>query len=82
MTGEAKTLIGIGLVTLVMFIGGIVALTKDRNPVSQTADQEILVRENSNVLAGENSKVTIVEFADYQCPFCAQTHPEIGRAHV
>jgi protein-disulfide isomerase len=30
---------------------------------------------NSPVKGPKNAKVTIVEWADYQCPFCAQAHP-------
>jgi protein-disulfide isomerase len=31
---------------------------------------------NASALGNEQSKITIVEFADYQCPFCAQFHKE------
>lgn len=80
MTNEAKTLLGIGLVTLVLFVGGIVALSKGMlgggSGSSQTvADPSVLIRENSHTLQATDSKVTLVEFGDFQCPFCAQSHP-------
>ena len=78
MTGEAKTLIGIGIVTLALFIGGIVMLARRSDPtVSQTADPAILVREDAYRLGAENPQVTLVEFSDFQCPFCAQAHPVV-----
>ena len=33
-------------------------------------------RVNASALGNEQSKITIVEFADYQCPFCAQFNKE------
>jgi protein-disulfide isomerase len=77
MTGETKTLIGISVVTILLFVGGIMALNKKETVESGPVDQAILVRENSHTLGGEEPEVVLVEFADYQCPFCAQSHPFI-----
>jgi protein-disulfide isomerase len=35
--------------------------------------------DNRYVKGGEEPKVTIVEFSDYECPFCARVHPTIDR---
>ncbi len=35
--------------------------------------------ENRHVLGSEKAKVTIVEFSDYECPFCARVHPTLER---
>src|SRR5690554_4582462 len=80
MTNEAKTLLGIGLVTLVLFVGGIVALSKGMlnggsGSMQTVADPAVLVREDSHAIEAADSKVTLVEFGDFQCPFCAQSHP-------
>jgi protein-disulfide isomerase len=78
MTGEVKTLIGIGLVTLALFVVGIVALTKKSSPVAQqNVDPTILVRADSQRTGATEPKVTLVEFSDYQCPFCAQSYPVV-----
>lgn len=76
MTGEAKILIGLGVLTLMIFVGGIFALNKDQSaPDVLSADPAILTREDSQVRSADNAKVTLVEFSDYQCPFCAQANP-------
>lgn len=75
MTGEAKTLIGIGLITLVIFVGGIVALTRNQPGAALTADPAILIREDSTKTGATEPKTILVEFGDYQCPFCSQSEP-------
>lgn len=37
---------------------------------------------NASALGNERAKITIVEFADYQCPFCAQFNKETKDAIV
>lgn len=78
MTNEAKTLLGIGLVTLILLIGGIMALSKSSlGGTPQVADPAVLVREDSHSIAVEEPRVTVVEFGDFQCPYCGQAHPII-----
>lgn len=78
MTGEGKVLLGIGVITLVLFIGGMFALTKKNEPVVQApVDESILVREDSEATGAAEPVVTLVEFGDYQCPYCAQASPVI-----
>lgn len=76
MTGEAKTLLIIGAITLVVLIGAVLMLGRSGSQTpSQAVDSKILVRDSSYKIASSSAKVTLVEFGDYQCPACAQAHP-------
>lgn len=79
MTQEAKIIIGIGVVTLALIIGGVFLFNKPDQTSSSTqpqiTDEKLLVGENSHKIASDSAKVTIVEFGDYQCPACAAAHP-------
>ncbi len=75
MTGEAKTIIGIGLVTLIILVGGVFFLSKGSSTAPENIDQNLLVREDSNKISTSSAKLTVVEFGDYQCPACGQAHP-------
>ena len=78
LTGEAKVLLGIGILTLIIIIGAVFLLGKSSSTPANTnsipADEKLLVRSDSYYTATESAKVTIVEFGDYQCPACAAVH--------
>ena len=40
----------------------------------QTVDKNAFAIREANVLGDKNAKVTIVEYADFQCPFCGRHH--------
>jgi protein-disulfide isomerase len=79
MNKEAKILIAIAVVVL---LGG-AALFMFGNPqpkeAGQAVDSQSLVRENSQMTGKRDAKVTIVEFADFQCPGCGALYPTIKR---
>lgn len=77
MTDQVKLLIGIGLATLLILVVGVavVSKTSNSNTPAKPVDSSLLIKSDSNKLAGANSKVTIVEFGDYQCPACGAVHP-------
>jgi len=84
MTQELKILIGIGIATLLVIVGAVFFLsnqspTSEVSPETVAQNQEFLVRENSNRIGSESASVTLVEFADFQCPACKSTHPVIKR---
>lgn len=78
MTGEKKLLIGIALVTLIILGGGVFALMRSSSPKSgETVDMKRLIRDDSEKISSESATVTLVEFADYQCPACGSYAPVV-----
>jgi len=78
MTQETKILGGIGVVTILLVVGAAFLLGGKPQPGTQEgvrADQDLLVRSNSQKLGSSSAKVSMVEFGDYQCPACGSAHP-------
>jgi protein-disulfide isomerase len=44
----------------------------------QTAEPNAFTVREANRKGNSNAKVTVVEFADYQCPFCKRYHDTVG----
>ncbi len=76
---EAKILTGIAVIVI---IGGVLLFLKG-NPQpdapSQPVDSASLVREGSHMTGTKDAKVTVVEFGDYQCPYCASINPAVAQ---
>ena len=47
------------------------------NNLSPTAENIQPVTERDHIRGNKNAKVTIVEFSDYECPFCKRLHPTL-----
>lgn len=84
MTKETKIVTLIISVVVVVLGVGIYFIAKNNNstpPTSTTATSAdrtaALNRETPNVRGKLDSKVTVIEFADMQCPACASTNPAV-----
>lgn len=49
------------------------------NNLSPSAENMRPMDENDHVLGNMNAKVSIVEYSDFECPFCKRFHPTIER---
>ncbi len=79
MSQEIKVIGGIIVVTLLILGGATMFLS---GPSTQTlgasvANADVLVRKDSTITGNKTSKVTLVEFGDYQCPACALSAPAL-----
>ena len=78
MTNEAKVLTGIVIVTIALVIGAVFFLSQPEKPV--ILDPGTLVRDDSLKISTDSARLTVVEFADLQCPACKMAQPGIKQA--
>lgn len=85
LTGEAKALIGIGVVTVLLIVGAVYFLSKSPGPNSPDAESTVpveqskLIKEDSYKISTDSAKVTIVEFLDYECEACGAAYPIVEK---
>lgn len=76
MNKEAKVLISIALGTVLLLVAGVFLFqrTPTETPKKEF-DQALLVPDGTYKKGSESPKVTVVEFADFECPACAASAP-------
>ncbi|HXG73260.1 MAG TPA: thioredoxin domain-containing protein [Candidatus Nitrosotenuis sp.] len=82
-SGKKSKFVGIGVVAVIAaIIGVIVASGVELGPTKTAIDTS----GGSPILGSESAPVTIIEFGDYQCPFCQrwnlQTKPLIEQNYI
>lgn len=73
INSEVKIIIGVLIVCVLLMTAFIYLAPKPGDITAR--DLSLLVRESSHMTGRVGAKVTLVEFADYQCPACASVAP-------
>lgn len=85
MSRDVQILGGIGIITLIIVlfaaftIGGSGGSQQGQTEVLGESQKELVVRKDSHIDGNPKSDVTVVEFADFQCPACATGHSVMVR---
>ena len=80
VSNEVKIIIGISLITLVLVVGAAFLFGGNSASSSQSTtpikNMNILVHPDSAEM-NNHSKVTLVEFGDFECPACGAEYPVV-----
>lgn len=81
MTQEVKIIGGIGILSLIILFAGVFFFSgkEDAVKAQEASDVSILTRNNIHKISTETDTVSIIEFADFQCPACAMANPSIKK---
>lgn len=81
MSSDIKVIIGVIVLTGLILLGGIYIFSskKESSPQQQKIDTSVLIRGDSPKTSTSSATVTVVEFADFQCPACGAYHPLLKR---
>lgn len=71
LSGEAKFFVGVIVGTIAILIAAIFFFSKPQKEISQ----ESLISADSWATGSAQPKVTLVEFADFECPACGSAYP-------
>jgi protein-disulfide isomerase len=81
LTTENKVLIAVVVLTIGLLGGGAYYLTKTAPPEAQAKlpVEQTMNKDLAHAKGNPNSKVKIVEYADFQCPACAASKPMVDQ---
>lgn len=83
--GRSSYLLPVAIVVAALFIAGAIYLSRsneEQTPLPEEAAEEITVRpvdENDHIRGNPNAPILLVEYSDYDCPFCSQFHETMQR---
>lgn len=80
LSQEAKVIIGIAVATIIIVVGAVFFLSnpsQQQQQATKVTDTKKLLGDEKHVIKATGSKVTIVEFGDYQCPACGAAYPTV-----
>lgn len=80
LSQEAKIVIGIAVATIAIIVGAVFFMGRSPDQAQNTervTDTQALVGDGKRAIRAEGAKVTVVEFADFQCPACGAAHPVV-----
>jgi protein-disulfide isomerase len=80
MNSETKIITSIGIITiLIVIIGLYFSSGTGKNQPTVTINPQTLINQDSARITAKDSKIQIVEFADFECPACAVQAPAIRK---
>ena len=72
-----KIFFGIIAVVIVVVLGGAIFLSKDGDKTDSKPKDVAAVTEDDYTEGAKDPKVTLIEYGDFQCNFCAALHPTL-----
>ena len=74
-----KVFYGIIAVIVVAVIGGVIVSGGGKKKEDVKKIDIAAVTEKDHAKGAENPKVTLIEYGDFQCPFCGVVHPTLNQ---